>query len=197
MQLCVEQFHTDQNTMIFMFIYSFLTSKQLQQVNISCNTDTVIIQWNKHGLFLLSYVIISCSTLTIWHQWLLIHLIFYPGRKTNQTCKASFGLWKCPCRGSVMAAFLTLGNWPSHESVERYLFSFHCSIRLCMNFFHLLAYWANSSLNAKVFIMAMESGLARGHPWCSTGCLGKTGIRKRPQSQATATNRAEWLQSPL
>lgn len=78
----------------------------------------------------------------------------------------------------VMAAFLELGNWPPRESVERYLLCFHCSIRLCMNFSHLLAYWAKSSLNTQVFIMAVESGLTRGHPWCSTGCLGKTGIRK-------------------
>lgn len=99
--------------------------------------------------------------------------------------------------GRVMATFLKLGNWPPHESVERYLLCFHCPIRPCMNFFHLLAYWAKFSLNAKVFIMAVESVLARGHPWCSTGCLGKTGIRKLPQSQATATNCAEWLQSPL
>ena len=83
------------------------------------------------------------------------------------------------CRGERWQRFLLrLGNWPPHESVERYLLCSHCSIRLCMNFFHLLACWAKSSLNAKVFIMAVESGLARGHPWCSTGCLGKTGIRK-------------------
>lgn len=143
-----------------------------------------------------SHVIISYSPLATWNHISSRVSSLLPVAKWPNMHVA---IWtrETSLQGRVMAAFLRLGNWPPHESVERYLFCFHCSIRLCMNFFHLLAYWAKNSQNAKVFIMAVESGLARGHPWCSTGCLGKSGIRKLLQSQATATNWAEWLQSPL
>lgn len=43
-------------------------------------------------------------------------------------------------------------------------------------------------LNAKVFIKAGESGLARGHSRCSNGCLGKAGIKRLP-----VTGRGEQL----
>lgn len=142
------------------------------------------------------YVLISYSALTTWnHIFSQISSFLLVAKWPNML--GAIWTQETSLQARVMAAFLKLGNWPPHESVERCLLCFHCSIRLCMNFFHLLAYWARSSLNANVFIMAMESGLPWGHPWCSTGCLGKTGIRKLPQSQAVATNRAEWLQSPL
>lgn len=55
-----------------------------------------------------------------------------------------------------MVAVLQLGSWSARESVEGYPLYFPCSIRLCMNFFHLLAYWGKSSLNADVFHAAAE-----------------------------------------
>lgn len=53
------------------------------------------------------------------------------------TQDTSWTLGSCLQR-RVMAAFLQLGKWPPRESVERYLLCFHCSIRLCMNFLHIL-----------------------------------------------------------
>ena len=62
-----------------------------------------------------------------------------------------------------MAAFLE----PEHGggSLERCSLFFHCSIKLRVNVFHLLARSrAKRSQNTKVFIiMAVECGLARGH----------------------------------
>lgn len=55
--------------------------------------------------------------------------------------------------GSVPEAWQSAPAWVTGE--DTYCV-FRCSIRLCMNFFHLLAPWAKSSPNAKVFIMAEE-----------------------------------------
>lgn len=175
--------------MLFMFllIYSCLTFKPLQGIHLWSGISHVIViaQWCSPSYSSSSQ---SCHYILFSHH----SLIFSPDCKMTKHARCHLD---SSLQGRVMAAFLKLGNWPPHESVERYLLCFHCSIRLCMNFFHLLAHWAKSSLN--VFIMAMESVLPRGHPWCSTGCLGKTGIRKLPQWQATASNCAKWLQSPL
>lgn len=138
------------------------------------------------------HVIITYSNLTKWNHISLWMSSFLLVAKWPNVQGVIWTL-ETSLQQRVMAAYLKLGNWPPHESVERYLLCFHCSIRLCMNFFHLLAYWAKSSLNAKVW----KEWLARGHPWCFTGCLGKTGFRKLLQSQTMATNCAELLQSPL
>lgn len=70
-----------------------------------------------------------------------------------------------------------LGNWPSHESAEKYLLCFYCSEKLFMNSSHFLS---QKPPQPHVFITAVDGGLARGHPWCSSGCWGKPGIRKLP-----------------
>ena len=99
-------------------------------------------------------------------------------------CKTTAHAECCLDHENVLAeeidgSVLKLGYWPSHESAEKYLLCFYCSERRFLNFFHPLAPRANSPpWNTKVFILAMESGLARGHPWCSAGCSGKSGIRK-------------------
>lgn len=61
-----------------------------------------------------------------------------------------------------MPVFLKLGSWPSLESVERYFFSFCLFIvkKALHEILPLSAHLAKGSLNTKVFIMAVESGLA-------------------------------------
>lgn len=55
------------------------------------------------------------------------------------------------------------GNWSSLESVEGYFFVFSLFSKALHESLPLLARLAKGSLNTKVFIMAVESGLVRGH----------------------------------
>lgn len=143
---------------MFISFSIFSIFKSLQRINLlyeisHCHCNCTMM----HTIPLSSghHVIITYSNLTKWNyisSWMSSFLLVAKWPNVQGV------IWtlETSLQQRVMAAFLKLGNWPPHESVERYLLCFHCSIRLCMNFFHLLAYWAKSSLNAKVFIMAVE-----------------------------------------